>query len=463
MDYSIATIAEAISGEVIQDSKKLVSNVTIDSRECALGSLFVAFTGEKVEGHNFVINAAENGASGAIVKSIPDEFINENALDFGIIQVDDQEEALLRFAAWHRAKCDVKMVCVTGSAGKTTTKDMIASVVKEKYVTIKTEGNRNNELGVPLTLLSIDADTEVAVVEMGMRGFGQIERLVQAAKPDICVITNIGEAHMELLGSKSNIAKAKWEIVDGLNTSGIAILNGDDDELKKLMPSTDVDYVTYGFDDTNSVFATDMESVSSGTYFRVNINDEKLGHGVIEKMFVPIPGRHNVQNALAAVCVGLAQKMDGQSIARGLASVESSAMRMKFYDVNGYTVIDDSYNANPEAMKSAIEAAAHYAASKRRVVAILGGMVELGDYSEKGHELVGEYVSSHADVLITTGELAKVIGKTAQAHGMGDNVHICENNEKALSCAKSLIAENDVVLVKGSRAFGTDWIVKGLI
>jgi len=473
MLYGLSQVCNSVKGEKLLDTDSLIRNVCIDSRKVLDGTLFFAIKGERVDGHDYVLNAAKNNASAAVISKELDPFTMTELkkLNFGLIKVDDTQKTLSEFAKWHRSNCDIKLVGVTGSAGKTTTKDIITSVLRKKFDVISTKGNLNNELGVPLTLLSIENDHEMAVVEMAMRGFGQIKELCEYAKPLFGVITNIGDSHIEFLKSRENIAKAKWEIVESLPENGCAILNGDDGHLLRMLSSTDRQTVCYGIqNEENDVRAVNITSKPDGTYFKICISDKlnklcNLSSDVEEyELFIPIPGKHNVLNALAAVSVGLLNGIDIRLIAEGLCDLVRSPMRMSFLQgKNGYTIIDDSYNANPPAMKCALEAMCDFSGEKRKV-AILGGMVDLGEYVDEGHRKVAEYViSSNVNILITTGALGAKISKEALRLGMNpDNVFICKDNNEAVLTASNVLLPQDVVLVKGSRLIKTDEIVKEL-
>ena len=473
MLYSLSDICDAVAGKTLLNSETGVKSVCIDSRLASDGALFFAINGERVDGHNYLLSAAENGAVAAVVSKEPEGQLLDKLkdLNFGVIMVEDSVKALSKLSAWHRSNLDVKVVGVTGSAGKTTTKDMTTSVLRKGFDVISTRGNYNNEIGVPLTLLSIEEHHQVAVVEMAMRGFGQIKELCEYAKPVIGVITNIGDSHIEFLKSRQNIAKAKWELVEAIPIQGYAVLNGDDENLLSLIGSANCQVVLYGIENLeNDVRATDIVQKPDGTSFRVYVSDkvraicpQTEGFESCE-FFVPLPGRHNVLNALASVTTGLLMGIGRELIAEGLFDLVRSPMRMSFIEGRGgYTVIDDSYNANPPAMKCALDAMKDFS-GERRKVAILGGMVDLGDYSDEGHRKVGEHViSTGVDLLITTGELGSKIADAALDLGMGcDRVFRCRDNDEAVQTAMDVLLPEDVVLIKGSRAIRTDEIVTKL-
>ena len=261
MLYNLSDICDAVAGKTLLNSETGVKSVCIDSRLASDGALFFAINGERVDGHDYLLSAAENGAVAAVVSKEPEGQLLDKLkdLNFGVIMVEDSVKALSKLSAWHRSNLDVKVVGVTGSAGKTTTKDMTTSVLRKGFDVISTRGNYNNEIGVPLTLLSIEEHHQVAVVEMAMRGFGQIKELCEYAKPVIGVITNIGDSHIEFLKSRQNIAKAKWELVEAIPIQGYAVLNGDDENLLSLIGSANCQVVLYGIENLeNDVRATDI-------------------------------------------------------------------------------------------------------------------------------------------------------------------------------------------------------------
>lgn len=398
---SLAEIRNAVSGKIIQgDPKSKITDISIDSRTINPGDMFVAIIGERFDGHSFIPEAVSKGARALIVdhsiKAYP---------GVGIILVEDTTRALQDLARYHRMLIKgLTVIGITGSAGKTTTKDMIASVLKEKYNVTKTRGNLNNYYGLPLTLLSLDGDEEIAVLEMGMSKLGEIELLASISKPDIGVITNVGPTHLENLKTVGNVARGKRELIEGLPTNGLAILNYDNKyvrDMKDYVEGKKVIY--YGFSPEADVYAEHIKVDEK------NKNISFIAHYKTEKERITLqkPGKHNVYNALAAIAVARYLRVDWGGIKNGLYNIDLSSLRWDVRDLgNEITLINDTYNANPLSMKAAIEAT--FDIAQERVITVLGGMLELGDMEEKAHVDLGRYVAErNVDVLITVGELGR--------------------------------------------------------
>ncbi len=463
LEYTLAEVAHAIRGELARGSVDTrVRSVAVDSRAVGAGSLFFALPGERVDGHEFVAQAAAAGAIGAVVSTArPQGFSVDVPEEFGLIMVDDPARALARLAGWHRRLMKAGVVGVTGSAGKTTTKDMIAAVLAESFSVLATEGNMNNEIGLPLTLLRLEPDHDVAVLEMAMRAQGEITALAETARPDAGVVTNVGYAHIGLLGSQKGIADAKAELVRALPAHGFAVLNGEDPYVRAMERFAPGRSVLYGLSPECSVRAVDVALSEDDTSFAVALD----GQAVRDVRFtVPVPGRHNVLNALAALAVGRRLGIEPEAMARGLASFRPSAMRMHFVQApRGFTVIDDTYNANPASVRCAIDAASQHA-GRRRVIAILGDMLELGDASAAGHAEVGEYaVQAGVWGLVTVGPLAALAARSAVRAGLDPRrCRACDDNASAARAATEMASAGDVILVKGSRGMRMEQIVSAL-
>jgi len=463
LDYTLAKVASEVQGELAAGSADAhVASVAIDSRAVDAGALFFALPGERVDGHEFVAQAAAAGASGAVVsKAWPLDSFGDLPEAFGLIMVDDPVRALARLAAWHRRLMKASVVGVTGSAGKTTTKDMIAAVLSGSFSVLATEGNMNNEIGLPLTLLRLEPDHDVAVLEMAMRAPGEIATLAETARPDAGVVTNVGFAHIGLLGSQSSIADAKAELVRALPVHGFAVLNGEDPRVRAMERFAPGRSLLYGFSPGCSMRAVDVALSEDDTSFAVTLD----GQAVPDVRFaVPVPGRHNVLNALAALAVGRRLGIEPTAMARGLASFRPSAMRMHFVQApRGFTVIDDTYNANPASVRCAIDAALQHAA-QRRVIAILGDMLELGDAAAAGHAELGEYaVYAGVSGLVTVGPLAALAAESAVQAGLDSRrCRACHDNASAAQAATEMANAGDVILVKGSRGMRMEQIVSAL-
>lgn len=459
---NLYTISEYLEErQVLGNGHGEVTGYSIDSRTIKTGQLFFALPGERVDGHLFVRDALAKGASGAVVNRLPqglEPYLEKAAL----IVVPDVLQAMQQLATEIRLKIGIPIVAVTGSNGKTTTKDFIAAVLGSHYHTLKTEGNFNNELGLPLTLLALEEHHQVGVVEMGMRGLGQIRELCRIARPDYGVITNIGTAHYELLGSQENIAKAKGELLDCLPDTGAAILNRDDpwsvrlgEELKNKRPVLSIVY--YGFHQAAQVRATGLEHLDTGVNFQVILEGKSY------QAYLPLPGAHNVQNALAAIAVGIINQVPVQDCIDSLAQVVISEKRLaRVTGLNGSTVIDDTYNANPGSVMASLEVLA--SAPGGRKIAVLGSQRELGALAEAGHREVGaKVVGLNIDFLLTVGQEARWIADEALKQGMEEKqVFSLNSNQEAIQMLQQLLKPDDVVLIKGSRALAMEEIVRGV-
>lgn len=424
------------------------SEVCTDTRAIAKGSLFVAFKGTSFNGHDFVGKALEAGAAGAVVSEVRPEY---EGLTAPLFVVADTLKAYQDLARFHRRRFSIPVVAVTGSVGKTSTRNMIATVLGEKYKVLQTEKNFNNEIGLPKTLLQLTPDHEACVVEMGMRGLGQIAELAAIGEPTIGVVTNVGKSHIELLGSQENIAKAKAELVQALDEKGTAVLNGDDPFVRQMTALCQGTSVLYGTGMDDAVRADAIVCDEQGVRFHCHC----FGSGFEAAM--PVIGRHNVYNALAAIAVGHLTGLSIEEIQRGLASYRGMAMRQELLHIGPYTFINDTYNANPASMAEAIRTLDLL--TKGRKIAVLGGMGELGDWAKREHEAIGRLVAQTGlDALITMGNLAKDIAATAQAEGM-TAVYTTDTHEQAARQLQALLQDGDTVLLKGSRSFAMEKIL----
>ncbi|MCR4425746.1 MAG: UDP-N-acetylmuramoyl-tripeptide--D-alanyl-D-alanine ligase [Firmicutes bacterium] len=459
LGYDLSEVARAVGGSLLAGAPSgEVKHVTVDTRLAGEGCLFFALRGEHADGHDFLDQAVARGAVGAVVSVLP-KF--EAPEQFGLILVPDTLSALGRLAAYHRSRQQAKVVGVTGSAGKTTTKDMIASVLETEHRVLATSGNMNNEIGMPLTLLGLRPDHDVAVVEMAMRGPGQIADLARIARPDVGVVTNVGDAHIEFFGTRNGIARAKGELITSLPVSGLAVLNGDDPFTREMRTWTSARSILFGFAEGNDVRADEIQTGEAGVSFSLIVGGEPLDD---TRFTVPLPGRHNVLNALAALAVGVELGVSPGSMASGLLAFTPSDKRMHFVSSSsGYTIVDDTYNANPDSMKCAVTAAIEYAAG-RRVIVVFGNMLELGGRAEAAHREVGRHVfGSHIDAIITVGDLAAIAARAAVDAGMDPRrAVVCATNREAALAVASMAEPGDVVLVKGSRGMRMEEIVSAL-
>ncbi|MFD1423582.1 UDP-N-acetylmuramoyl-tripeptide--D-alanyl-D-alanine ligase [Laceyella sediminis] len=433
----------------------LVRGVSTDTRTLQANQLYVPLVGERFDGHQFLNQAVDKGAAAALWSShqpVPE------TPPIPLIVVDDTLSALQRIASSYRDEMQVQVVAVTGSNGKTTTKDLIAAVLSEAYRVHKTKGNLNNHIGVPLTLTSMSEDTQVAVVEMGMNHAGEIEVLSHLAKPDVAVITNIGESHLEFLGSREGIAKAKLEIKKGLNERGPLIYDGDEPLLAGLLADDPHPKVRVGWSDELDESPVDVEMVGvEGFRFR----SRRCGTPFV----LPLLGRHNVKNALMAVAVGRALGMEETAIARGLAKVQLTGMRLELKQAaNGMDIIDDAYNASPTSMRAAIDLLMELAPEKEKW-ALLGDIREIGSTEEQYHRELGAYaVEKGVSRLYTVGERGRWIAEGARSAASGSAcvIHHFSSHEEA---AQLLSAEGNahiLLLVKASRAVQLDIVIRKL-
>jgi len=414
-----------------------VSAVSMDSRRLPGGSLFIALEGERFDGHDFIASAAEQGAVAAVVQ-------RRGEYPLPVITVESTLEAYRALAGAYRAGFDIPVIGVTGSVGKTTTKELIAGVLSQQYNTLKNHGNLNNQTGVPITLFRLEPGHEAAVVELGTNHFGEIESIARIARPTIGVITNIGESHMEFFGSREGILREKASMLSHLMPGGRAVIWGDDDMLSTLRGRVD-NLITYGFGPENDIRGVDIEERGlEGSAFTL------LARGLERRIAVPAPGRHQALNALCAAAVGLCLGMDMDKIARGIEGYMPVSGRMDIVKTNTLTLLNDAYNASPTSMRASIAIAA---GEPGRTVLILGDMRELGERGPEYHRELGRYAaSSGAELILTVGELAHELYLAARSAG-ADARHY-ESREALTAALKGLLRAGDTVLVKASLSMG---------
>lgn len=494
MDFTIKEIAEACGGKLIvrrmEENDICVCSVAIDSRKVEEGGVFLATVGERVDGHRFISQVFEKGAVFAVTQKTPEQVEQETGVDCsgwgGYCLVEDTLQALKDIAEYYRRKAGIPVVGITGSVGKTSTKEFIAGVLAEKYRVLKTEGNYNNEIGVPLTLLGIRPEHEVAVVEMGISDFGEMHRLSKMARPDICVITNIGQCHLENLKTRDGILKAKSEIFDFMAEDGAICLNGEDDKLSMLTEVRGHKPLFFGLGGNDNEEVSAREIVSHGLlgsdavlylrtqrsdYDRKNmendLEEQREEQGAYRKLpvHIPLPGRHMVLNAAAAACVAGWFGLSDREIAEGIGKILPVSGRNHLIALKYCTLIDDCYNANPASMRAAIDLLAMADTEK---VAILGDMFELGENSDSLHAGVGAYAAEAGiDIILCVGENARHMYEAAAERAQGTvRAFYFPDKASLLDCLKKepedCLPKGCTVLVKASHGMAFGEVVESI-
>ena len=461
-NMTLKNIAASCGGRLCGGGEELeIAGAVMDSRQVEKNFLFFAIKGERVDGHDFIPQVMEKGAACAVCERAPE-------IPAGpYILVEDVPAAMQDIAAFYRAGLSIPIVGITGSVGKTSTKEFIAGVLGVKYNVLKTQGNYNNELGVPLTLLRIKEEHEAAVIEMGINHFGEMHRLSRMAAPDIVVMTNIGDCHLEALGSREGVLKAKSEIFDFSRENGTVILNGDDELLSTIKEAHKKPTVMFGKNENNDCYATDIQLRGLfGTEANIHL---PAGSFHVQ---IPLPGEHMVYNALAAAAVGQALGLSPEEIRAGIASVRSTAGRSNLIRTGEMVILDDCYNANPVSMCAALDLLRK---ADTRKVAILGDMFELGEDAESLHGRVGQYAAQCGiDVIVCVGELSRKMAEAAEAAperetfpGLSgpfkkSEVRYYGGKEELFREFKELVRPGDTVLVKASHGMGFAEIVDKL-
>ena len=443
MKIRLSEFARIVGGECLGDGE--ITDFCIDSRKAKAGDMFVCLKGARVDGHDYIPKAAQNGATSALVE-------RKMPTDLPCVLVPDTLKALQDFAAWYRNQLDLKVIAVTGSVGKTTTKEFIAAVLSRAFPTYKTQGNMNSETGLPLTLIHTEPEHRAVVTEMGMCGFGEISELSLIARPDIGVLTNIGVCHIEYLGSREGILKAKCEIVDGMSDDGVLILNGDD-PLLATVSDTKQRRVRYGLNSPEyEYYAYNVAVLSEGVCFTA-----KTPLGDLD-VNLAIDGIHNVYNSLAAIAVGVECGMDLKSIGEGLLCMEKAPMRQNVRKEKGMTLIEDCYNASPTSMKASIDV---LKGKSGRKIAVLGDMLELGENSAEYHRSVGEMLEG-VSVLIAYGDYASAYLEGASKAGVLQRIP-CRTAEDAAVNLNLVAREGDVILFKASRGMHAETVIESFL
>lgn len=451
MNLKIKDILKCTNGKlIIGDTEKECKNYSKDTRTIKKGDTYIGIKGEKFDGSSFWKEALNNGAETVIINNIKlDEIEEYKKQNKNIIQVEDTIEAIGEMASYkmkiQKEKYNLKVVGVTGSVGKTSTKDIIANVLSKKYKVLKTEGNNNNHIGLPLTILRLQNE-EIAVIEMGMNHLGEISYLTKIAKPDIAVITNIGTSHIGNLGSRENILKAKLEILEGMDKKKI-VINNDNDLLNKwyLENKNNIEIHTFGIKNESEFNAKNIKLKENSSEFICENKNEKIN---IE---VPVGGEHFILNALCGLTVGKLLNLNNEEIKKGIKDFKLTAKRMEINHLkNNITIINDSYNASYESMKASISNLKNM--NGERKIAVLGDMFELGDFSEKLHKEVGtEIYKNKIDKLYLIGNYSKFIGEEAEKEGYKkENIFYFENKDELFNNLKNNLKSGDVILIKAS-------------
>ncbi|GIV79552.1 MAG: UDP-N-acetylmuramoyl-tripeptide--D-alanyl-D-alanine ligase [Litorilinea sp.] len=489
---TLHTLWQALTGDLppLALAPVPIPRASLDSRAVEPGDLFIALQGQKTDGHAYIQDALAAGARAIICQphgqaqaeaqgarvvdcTRPGAFADAAAAaDLGraplAFVVTDSVVALQKvggFQRMHRCHGDLRVIGITGSVGKTTTKELTAAVLRQRYNTFHTPGNLNSEQGLPLALLNLGPQHERAVVEMGMYALGEIHTLCTLARPLIGVITNVGPTHLSRLGTMERIAQAKSELVQALPSAeegGVAILNWDDERVRAMADLTRARIFRYGLTPEADLWADEIESAGlEGIRFRFHYRPPDSQRPESLHVRVPLLGRHSVHTALRAAAVGLVEGLSWEEIVAGMQSLSGQLRLVVVPGINGCTVIDDTYNASPASTVAALNLLADLQPSgSGRRMAVLGDMLELGQYTEEGHKLVGRRAAAVVDVLVTVGELGKAIGAEAREVGFPeDRLHITGDAQEAIELLRQLVQADDLVLVKGSRAVGMDTIV----
>lgn len=444
-------IAEACGGTLLWgDENTTIEGVTTDSRKSGKNLLFIPLEGPTFDGHAFIRASLDMGSVAALTHKDTEPFC-----DAALIRVKDTRLALADIARYYLKKFDIPVIAVTGSVGKTTTKDMTAAALGAKYSVLKTQGNFNNDIGLPLTVFEIESSHEFAVLEMGMNHFEEIRTLARIARPDSAIITNIGMAHIENLGSQEGILRAKLEITDGFGKNSTLFLNGDDDMLSKVQ-GTEYKTIRYGINNKDSEYrAENIVQNAQSIEFEAVYSKKRC------PLRINLPGIHNVYNALAAFAAAKHYGVEDERIAKALADFKPSKMRMDIRSFGGVLLINDCYNASPDSVRAALRVLLGSEAQRR--VAILGDILEMGAYGPKAHKELGQTAAQCADVLITAGKDAVYIREGAIEAGMKEkNALHFDSVKEILDVLGSLIREGDAVLVKASRGMHFERIADGI-
>lgn len=452
---TLADITEALQGELyVKGSVCSFNKVSTDTRKIEPESIFIALKGDNFNGNDYVETASEKGAALCIVDEI--KFDAENLKpELSVLKVVDTRKALLDLAEFYKSKLNIKVIGITGSTGKTSTKDMTYAILKEKFKVYKTQGNFNNEVGLPLTIFNLDKSYDIAVLEMGMSHFGEIHKMAKAARPDIALITNIGMSHIENLKTRENILKAKLEITDYFSSSNTLVINSDNDILSAFKEAPKgCSIIKTGTKEPADIVAENIVLKEDNISF-----DIYEGKKLVFKAFkINVPGKHNVQNALLSIAAGKLMGVNYNEMQKGIEKLDRTSMRLDIVKGDKFTIIDDCYNASPDSMKAAIDVLKNM--KGKRKIAVLGSMREIGERSYSVHREIGEYAKENSlDILITIGEFSDAY---KDGFSSSENFYSFDNSEEIIRFLKEFIEKDDIILVKASRAMKLEEIVKQL-
>ncbi|MCF8720006.1 UDP-N-acetylmuramoyl-tripeptide--D-alanyl-D-alanine ligase [Nitrospina gracilis] len=457
MDSDLQTVIEAVKGEkVVGSATSRFSGVSIDSRTLKAGQLFVCIRGDRFDGHDFLHDAIAKKPAGVIVSDRTRLPLDKMQSGPFAVAVPDTLKALQDLAAHHRNQHNVRVIGVTGTNGKSTTKEMIAAITNTQFKTLKTQGNLNNHIGLPLTLLNLTREHEVAVLEMGMSAAGEIRRLAEIAKPEIGVITNVSEAHMVQLKTIKDVQAAKGELFEALDENGTAIVNADDPLVLELANGLRARAITFGLDPSADVQARDIRAANTTQIeFTAKVFDATA------PVRLSFSGMHNVRNALAALAAGAALGMAVERMTPGLEAAQGLNQRGQVFEHGGMTILNDTYNANPRSMQEAIKTLSALPCSGRRFL-VIGAMLELGDREDAAHRQVGGWtVESDIDYLVTVGPLAGLAADAAVERGMdAKHIHRGETHDDAAQFLKQHARKGDCLLFKGSRGSQMETVIE---
>ena len=450
LELNLQEIVKATKGALLKEADvKEIKAVSTDTRKIEEGTMFIALKGENFNGNNYVLDAFNKGAKIAIVDEVKCD-LNELKEDVALIKVQNTGRALMDLAKFYREKLGLKVVGITGSAGKTSTKDLVAAVLSDKYKVFKTKGNFNNEIGLPLMILELDSTYDVAILEMGMRGLGQIKELAEIASPDLGIITNIGISHIEILKTRENILKAKMEIATFFDKNNTLVVCGNDDFLGAL-PEAEYKIVKTGVGENFKIGAKNIALEELSSKFTVYDGEKE------EEFSLDMPGEHNISNLMLGIAIAKELGVSFEEMKRGLKNIEATSMRLELIKKDGFSILNDCYNSSPVAVKSAIDVMKNIEGKRR--IAVLGTMRELGHKSEEAHEEIGKYAKENEiEKVLCFGDFSENIKE-----GYGEGCTVYENKEELIKDLLNIICEGDIILVKASRSLKFEEITKALL